>query len=85
MDLVHQTVPLASIDAVCQLELYDRRQAVVIRAWKEGPLETRFRGRFVDVDLEIAERCAALRVPNPRPEVDALIAATAIIKRGSRW
>src|SRR5208283_2769294 len=44
---------------VRRLELYDRRQAAVIRAWKEGPLETGFRGRFVNVDLEIAERCAA--------------------------
>ena len=66
---------------VRQLELYDRRQAVVIRAWKEGPLETRFRGRFLDVDLEVAERCAALHVPDPRPEIDALIAATAIVRR----
>jgi len=64
-----------------QLELYDRRQAAVIRAWKEGPLETRFRGRFVNLDLEIAERCAALHVPDPQPEIDALIAATAIVKR----
>jgi predicted nucleic acid-binding protein len=32
---------------VRRLELYDRRQAAIIRAWKEGPLEARFRGRFV--------------------------------------
>ena len=63
------------------LELHDGRQAKGIRAWKEGPLETGFRGRFVNVDLEIAERCAALHVPDPQPEIDALIAATAIVKR----
>lgn len=66
---------------VRRLELYDPRQAAIIRAWKEGPLQARFRGRFVNVDLEIAERCAALCVPDPRPEIDALIAATAIAKR----
>lgn len=66
---------------VRRLELYDRRQAAVIRAWKEGPLETGFRGRFLNIDFEIAERCAALHVPDPRPEIDALIAATAIVKR----
>lgn len=66
---------------VRRLELYDLRQAAVIRAWKVGPLETRFRGRFLNIDSEIAERCAALHVPDPRPEIDALIAATAIVKR----
>ena len=53
----------------------------MVRAWKEGPLRREFRGRFVDVDLEVAERCAALHVPDPRPEIDALIAATAIVRR----
>jgi toxin FitB len=66
---------------VRRLERADRRQAAVIRAWKEGPLETLFRGRFVNVDLEIAERCAALHVPDPQPEIDALLAATAIVRR----
>ena len=53
----------------------------MIRAWKEGPLQAQFRGRFLNVDLEIAERCAALHVPDPQPEIDALIAATAIVRR----
>jgi len=66
---------------VRRLELYDRRQAAVIRAWKDGPLEAQFRGRWVNVDLEIAERCAALHAPDPQPALDALIAATAIVKR----
>ena len=66
---------------VRRLELYDKRQAAVIRRWKEGLLETQFRGRFVNVDLEIAERCATLHIPDPKPEIDALIAATAIVKR----
>ena len=66
---------------VRRLELYDRRQAAVIRAWKEGPLETLFRGRFLNVDHEIAERCAQLHVPDPQPDIDALIAATAIVNR----
>ena len=63
-----------------RLERYDRRQAAIIRSWKEGPLRTLFQGRFVDVDLEIAERCASLHVPDPQPEIDALIAATAIVR-----
>ena len=66
---------------VRRLEVYDKRQAAVIRAWKDGPLVTQFRGRFVNVDSEIAERCAELHVPDPRPDIDALIAATAIVRR----
>ena len=64
-----------------RLERTDKRQGAVIRAWKEGPLETLFRGRFLNIDLEIAERSAVLHVPDPKPEIDALIAATAIVRR----
>ena len=59
----------------------DPKQALTLRAWKEGPLTREFRGRILPVDLEVAERCAALHVPDPRPAIDALIAATAIIHR----
>jgi predicted nucleic acid-binding protein len=66
---------------VKRLERRDKRQAATIRTWKEETLRKQFEGRFVDIDLEIAERCAQLHVPNPKPEIDALIAATAIVKR----
>jgi predicted nucleic acid-binding protein len=65
---------------IIRLERYDKRQAAILRVWKEGPLRTQFRGRFVDLDIEIAERCASLHVPDPQPEIDALIAATAIVR-----
>lgn len=64
-----------------RLERHDGKLAGMLRAWKEGPLRLEFHGRILDVDLEIAERCAALHVPDPRPEIDALIAATAIVRR----
>ena len=35
--------------------------------------------RLLPVDLAIARRAAALHVPDPRPERDALIAATALV------
>ncbi len=66
---------------VRRLELRDRRQAAIIRAWRDGLLESEFRGRFVNVDLEIAECCATLHIPNSKSGIDALIAATAIVKR----
>jgi hypothetical protein len=53
-----------------RLERHDRRQAKVVRAWEEGPAQTKFRRRFANVDLEIAERCAALLVPDPQPKID---------------
>jgi hypothetical protein len=33
------------------------------------------------IDLEIARRCAALHVPDPRSERDAYIAATALVHK----
>jgi toxin FitB len=66
---------------VRRLERTDKRQAAIIRAWKEGPLKAQFRGRLVTVDLDIANCCAALHVPDPQPAIEALIAATAIVRR----
>ena len=37
-----------------------------------------FHARFVPVDLDIARICGGLHVPDPRPERDAWIAATAL-------
>ena len=64
-----------------RLERHDKKQASMLRAWKDGLLWREFRGRILDVDLAVCERCAALHVPDPQPEIDALIAATAIVKR----
>ncbi len=64
-----------------RLARHDAKQAEMLRAWKEGPLRREFRGRILSVDLEIAEQCAALHVPDTWPEIDALIAATAIVRR----
>jgi predicted nucleic acid-binding protein len=33
------------------------------------------------VDLDVARKCAALHVPDPRSDRDALIAATALVHR----
>jgi toxin FitB len=38
-----------------------------------------FEGRVLPVDTAVALRCAGLRVPDPRAERDALIAATALV------
>ena|SRR5271157_4559294 len=67
-----------------RLERHDARQAAMLRAWKDDPLRREFHGRILDVDLEVCEgceRCAALRAPDPKPDIDALIAATAIVRK----
>lgn len=37
-----------------------------------------FQGRIIDVDMAIAERWGRLGIPHPVPEIDGLIAATAL-------
>ena len=39
----------------------------------------RFEGRILRMDTAVAQRCAALHIPDPRSERDALIAATALV------
>lgn len=57
----------------------DPAQAAVLRAWMSDQVIPGFAGRVLAVDEAVALRCAALHVPDPRPERDALIAATALV------
>lgn len=77
-----------SISAVTILEIkrgilqMGRRDAVQgdrLQAWLDQTLIPQFAGRILSVDTNIALRCATLHVPDPRPELDAMIAATALI------
>ena len=85
-----QTLPAASlyISAISILELQigillmerrDQKQGAVLRAWMEGHVLPTFFGRILAIDVAVAQRCAALLVPNPRSDRDALIAATALV------
>lgn len=84
------SVPAAALSlsvlTVLELELgilllrrRDRAQADVLRRWMDGHVLPAFAGRVLSVDLPVALRCAALHVPDPRAERDALIAATALV------
>jgi hypothetical protein len=57
----------------------DAGQGAVLRQWMEQQVLPRFEGRILPVDTAVARRCAALRIPDPRSERDALIAATALV------
>lgn len=85
-----QGLPAASlyISAISILELEigillverrDPRQGTILRAWMEGHVLPTFSGRILAIDTAVAQRCAALHVPNPRSDRDALIAATALV------
>jgi predicted nucleic acid-binding protein len=50
-----------------------------LRRWLEDRVLPAFDGRILPVDAAVARRCAALHVPDPRRECDALIAATAFV------
>ncbi len=60
-------------------ERRDPAQGRSLRAWMDNQVLPEFAGRTLAVDQAVALRCARLHVPNPRPERDALIAATALV------
>ena len=57
----------------------DRSQAEVLRGWLDNQVLPAFSNRILPIDTQVAMRCAALHVPDPRPDRDALIAATALV------
>lgn len=57
----------------------DPEQGTLLRTWLDQQVLPAFTGRVLAVDTAVAQRCAALHVPDPRSERDALIAATAMV------
>lgn len=60
-------------------ERRDPPQGARLRTWLETQVVPSFEGRILPLDAAVARRCAALHVPDPRPERDAMIAATALV------
>lgn len=63
------------------LERRDAKQGDVIRQWINSNILGNFRNRILPIDLQVAQACARLHVPDPKSERDALIAATAIVHK----
>jgi toxin FitB len=61
------------------VERRDPSQGALLRSWMDGHVLPAFKNRILSVDTAVAQRCAALHVPNPRSDRDALIAATAFV------
>lgn len=59
----------------------DTAQGLALRAWIDEVVLPAFAGRILPVDTAVAQCAAGLHVPDPRPERDALIAATALVHR----
>lgn len=57
----------------------DERKGGMLISWLKDRVLPEFSGRILPVDMAVALRCAALHVPDPRPERDAMIAATALV------
>jgi predicted nucleic acid-binding protein len=84
------TVPAASffLSAISILEIEigtlqiarrDPVQGALLRAWIDEQILPAFEGRILPIDIDVVQRCARLHIPDPRPERDALIAATAMV------
>jgi predicted nucleic acid-binding protein len=63
---------------VLRIERRDPAQGARLRAWMDRHILPEFADRILPVDTAVALRCASLHVPDPRPERDAFIAATAL-------
>ncbi len=65
---------------VARLERRDPAQGDVLRRWLEHDLLPAFANRTLPVDLDVVRQAARMHVPDPRPERDVLIAATALTR-----
>lgn len=64
---------------VLRMERRDAKQGLRLRQWLSDQVVSEFDGRVLPIDAAVVRRCAGLHVPNPRPERDAMIAATALV------
>lgn len=63
---------------VRRVERRDGAQGEGLRRWLDEVLAL-FQGRILPFDAAVAQRAAALQVPDPRPRQDCFIAATGLV------
>jgi predicted nucleic acid-binding protein len=64
---------------ILQLQRKDPEQGAIFRTWLDTRVLPEFHDRTLPIDTAVVQHCAALHVPDPRAERDALIAATALV------
>lgn len=80
IDLYLSAITVQDLEmGVLLAERHDPPQGAVFRAWFESHVLPAFGGHILPIDTAVAQRCAALHVPDPRPAMDSLIAATALV------
>jgi len=81
-DLFISAITLFEIElGTAQAGWKDPAKGRMLRKWIDSQVVPAFRDRIIPVDGSVAQRCAALHVPDPRPQRDSLIAATALVHR----
>ncbi|NNM73374.1 type II toxin-antitoxin system VapC family toxin [Enterovirga aerilata] len=63
---------------ILRLARKDAEHSSRLRSWMDHVLQE-FSRRILPIDLAVAQRCAPLHIPDPLPDRDALIAATALV------
>ncbi len=83
---VSPSMMFVSVMSIMELEVgtllmarRDPAQGALLRIWLDTRILPSFAGRVLSIDAAVAQRCAQLHVPDPQPERDALIAATALV------
>ena len=56
----------------------DNRQALAMEDWMNGMI-ARYDGRILTVDRRVADAWGRLGIPDPVPEIDGILAATAMV------
>lgn len=64
---------------ILRVERRDTIQGQMLRRWLDGNVLPVFADRILPVDVAVVRQCSRLHVPDPRPESDTLIAATALV------
>ena len=81
-DLYLSVISLYEIElGIRRIERRDAAQGETLRRWFGGRIIAGFRDRILPISEPIALCCATLQVPDPRPERDCFIAATALVHR----
>ncbi|MFC9661874.1 type II toxin-antitoxin system VapC family toxin [Nocardia sp. NPDC127606] len=77
-DLFLSVITIMEVEVgIRRIERRDSTQGSRLRTWLEDDLLYVFANRILALDLAVSRRAARLHVPDPRPERDAMIAATA--------
>ena len=78
VDTYLSAITILEIELGCQqIARRDKKQAKSLRRWFDDLLKV-YESRVIAIDIKVALRAASLHVPAPKPDRDALIAASAL-------